>query len=262
PSGIPVQGGTGVTTSIASSLSVLQGIYPEKPRLVHRLDRTTSGLLILARTRKAAQDLTLRFHNGTSPGSEDDPAAPSKIVKKYLAIVSSAKPIKAASHDGSFRLQGDMLLTTTGKAQIIQMAPSDSSISSLAIKSVWPSLTDVVIVSQNFHSGTYWALLNLYPRTGRKHQLRVHCAQMLHAPILGDLKYSGAGPMVESRSAPRIYLHMAELELKDWVANTEDQASRIQKGESHRITKDGTLIVTGKPEDDMQRAMERLGFIK
>jgi 23S rRNA-/tRNA-specific pseudouridylate synthase len=37
---------------------------------------------------------------------------------------------------------------------------------------------------------------------------------ILLAPILGDLKYSGAGPMVESRSAPRIYLHMAELELK------------------------------------------------
>ncbi|KAF8931692.1 hypothetical protein BGZ58_007471 [Dissophora ornata] len=87
PPGIAVQGGTGVEISIDESLSVLQEEYPEKPRIVHRLDSTTSGLLILARTRKAAQDLASRFHNGTvsgsaSPATKKDVARGSDIQKK------------------------------------------------------------------------------------------------------------------------------------------------------------------------------------
>ncbi|KAF9143565.1 hypothetical protein BGX30_000091 [Mortierella sp. GBA39] len=267
PSGIPVQGGTGVTTSIDSSLSLLQGSYPEKPRLVHRLDRTTSGILVLARTRKAAQDLASRFREATDPNSKDDPSAPSRIQKKYFAIVGSAEPIKeprrrskAASSGGSFRLQGDMLMITNGKAQSIQMAPSKASNSSLATKSVWSSTTDVIIAAQNFHAGTYWALLGLYPRTGRKHQLRVHCAQLLRAPILGDIKYSDNGTRTENRKDPRIYLHMVELELKRWVPTTENQGARSQNGNSYRFTEDGTLVVTAKLEDDMQRTIKRLGL--
>ncbi|KAF8958669.1 hypothetical protein BGZ46_001912, partial [Entomortierella lignicola] len=65
PAGVAVQGGTGVEYSIDNALATLQYDFREKPRIVHRLDMTTSGLLILARTRKAAQDLTKRFHDGT-----------------------------------------------------------------------------------------------------------------------------------------------------------------------------------------------------
>lgn len=64
---------------------MLQGSYPDKPRLVHRLDRTTSGILVLARTRKAAQDLASRFREATDSNGKDDPNAPSRIQKKvYL----------------------------------------------------------------------------------------------------------------------------------------------------------------------------------
>lgn len=52
-------------------ISDLQGEYPEKPRIVHRLDRTTSGLLLLARTRKAAQELATRFHDGTAGATDN-----------------------------------------------------------------------------------------------------------------------------------------------------------------------------------------------
>ncbi|OAQ26649.1 pseudouridine synthase [Linnemannia elongata AG-77] len=266
PSGIPVQGGTGVTTSIASSLSLLQGNYPDKPRLVHRLDRTTSGILVLARTRKAAQDLSSRFREATDPNSKEDPSAPSRIQKKYFAIVGSAEPIKEprrkskpASSGEPFRLQGNMLMITDGKTQSIQMAPSNALKSSLTTKSIWPSTTDVVIAAQNFHAGTYWALLGLYPRTGRKHQLRVHCAQLLHAPILGDIKYSDNGTRTEKKD-PRIYLHMVELELKRWVAASENQGAWTQNGNSYRFTEDGTLVVTAKLENDMQRTMKQLGL--
>ncbi|KAF9326321.1 hypothetical protein BG006_010219 [Podila minutissima] len=65
PAGVAVQGGTGVQSSVDSSLSVLKFENPERPKIVHRLDKTTSGLLVLARTRKAAQDLAKRFHDGS-----------------------------------------------------------------------------------------------------------------------------------------------------------------------------------------------------
>lgn len=61
---------------------MLQNGNPDKPRLVHRLDRTTSGILVLARTRKAAQDLASRFREATDPNRKDDPRAPSRIQKK------------------------------------------------------------------------------------------------------------------------------------------------------------------------------------
>ncbi|KAF8926433.1 hypothetical protein BGZ52_005617, partial [Haplosporangium bisporale] len=66
PAGVAVQGGTGVQSSVDSSLSVLQFEYQNRPKIVHRLDKTTSGLLVLARTRKAAQDLAKRFHDGST----------------------------------------------------------------------------------------------------------------------------------------------------------------------------------------------------
>ncbi|KAG0274372.1 hypothetical protein BGZ95_009859 [Linnemannia exigua] len=268
PSGIPVQGGTGVTTSIDSSLSVLQDGYPEKPRLVHRLDRTTSGLLVVARTRKAAQDLASRFHSGanTVPGCNVE-GSTSRIQKKYIAIVGSAQPVKEpgrtskyASESKTFRLQGDMVMTTEGKTQTIQMASRIISKKSFTTKLLWPSATDVTIAAQNYHSGTYWALLNLHPWTGRKHQLRVHCAQLLNAPILGDIKYSGAEAKANDGTLPRIYLHMAGMELKGWVASAAGQETSTTEGKSHRITKEGTLVVTASLEDDMQRTIERLGL--
>ncbi|KAG0097231.1 hypothetical protein BGZ93_003187 [Podila epicladia] len=71
PAGVAVQSGTGVQSSVDSSLSVLQFENPERPKIVHRLDKTTSGLLVLARTRKAAQDLAKRFHDGSMGHGEE-----------------------------------------------------------------------------------------------------------------------------------------------------------------------------------------------
>ncbi|KAG9061926.1 hypothetical protein KI688_006643 [Linnemannia hyalina] len=227
PSGIPVQGGTGVTISIDSSLSLLQGSYPDRPRLVHRLDRTTSGILVLARTRKAAQDLASRFREAADPNSKDDPSAPSRIQKKYFAIVGSAEPIKeprqrskAASSGGSFRVQGDMLMITNGKAQSIQMAPSNASNSALATKSVWSSTTDVIIAAQNFHAGVF--IQGQVGNTNFESTVLSYCVvrgfmestRLQEAPILGDIKYSDNGTRTENKKDPRIYLHMVELELK------------------------------------------------
>ncbi|KAI8598854.1 pseudouridine synthase [Dissophora ornata] len=227
PPGIAVQGGTGVEISIDESLSVLQEEYPEKPRIVHRLDSTTSGLLILARTRKAAQDLASRFHNGTvsgsaSPATKKDVARGSDIQKKYVAIVRSKDSILGQAskgmqetEDGLRTMQADMAMVTQGKKQTIRMLEREpESMSGTTTNTIWPSKTDFRIANQSCRDGVYWALLHLYPQTGRKHQLRVHCAQLLNAPILGDIKYATEMDRRDSKQRPRIYLHMAELKLK------------------------------------------------
>ncbi|KAG0310211.1 hypothetical protein BGZ99_000591, partial [Dissophora globulifera] len=246
PYGVDVQGGTGVEQSIDGSLSSLQEGYPEKPRIVHRLDRSTSGLLILARTRKAAQDLARRFRDGAEEESGGDisdriidsdaetirtddttadisgtVAGPS-IQKKYVAIVGSKTRISSRSIEGITKtenglqtLQGNMLVMDNGRSQGIQMQNNDASHMDLSrAKAVWPSRTDFRIVSESFQEKRYWALLYLYPRTGRKHQLRIHCAQMLKAPILGDFKYGAEEYSKESKLKSRLHLHMAEITLK------------------------------------------------
>ncbi|KAF9931667.1 hypothetical protein FBU30_009728 [Linnemannia zychae] len=267
PSGVAVQGGTGVMASIDNSLELLQGNFPEKPRLVHRLDKTTSGILILARTRKAAQDLTSRFHLGTIASIDANASISPLIRKKYIAIVSSPESImKTAQMNGSlvsgefFRLEGDMLMVTDDKTQTIMMAPNGTTNTLLKPTSVWPSVTDVVIASQSYHSKTYWALLYLYPKTGRKHQLRIHCANLLNAPILGDSKYSKTKAKGGYNGAPRIYLHMGEIELKYWVAGNSNVEEAAPEGKNFRFTKDGSLIITVQMDDNMQDIIQHLGL--
>ncbi|KAF9927990.1 hypothetical protein BGZ67_007220 [Mortierella alpina] len=261
PAGVAVQGGTGVQNSIDGSLSVLQEGFPDRPRLVHRLDRTTSGLLILARTRKAAQELTRRFHDGTTGtgtagagdgdgiGEESRESGLQKMVSiidnyifslfmfafldaGYIAIVGSTHPRPIAgrmctnkdgnedpsSTDGQSRLSGNMIIVKEGKQERIEVQKENVDLTDGLARSsgpVWPSVTYFCIASQNVYNGMYYGVLRLYPRTGRKHQLRVHCAQLLKAPILGDKKYSDSKIMqIADESIGRIHLHMSKITLK------------------------------------------------
>ncbi|KAG0257537.1 hypothetical protein BG011_003896 [Mortierella polycephala] len=129
PAGIAVQGGTGIETSVDSSLQVLQDAHGQKPRLVHRLDKTTSGVLILARTRKAAQELTNRFHDGTMHSKQDNTLT-RKIEKKYIAIVGSNEPLLNTATDHLARLQVDMAVLTQGKQERIQILHQNNPLES------------------------------------------------------------------------------------------------------------------------------------
>ncbi|KAF9200992.1 hypothetical protein BGZ49_008777 [Haplosporangium sp. Z 27] len=263
PAGVAVQGGTGVEYSIDNALATLQYDFREKPRIVHRLDMTTSGLLILARTRKAAQDLTKRFHDGTIEAL--NLYGRKSIQKKYVAIVSSNQPIRyptqstSLTTEGLIRLQGDMIVAVQGKRQSIRMCSNDGvqSFASSKTAATWTSTTDIKIASQSTKDETYFAILHLYPRTGRKHQLRVHCAQLLNAPILGDSKYS-LEQTTERRGSNRIYLHMAELTLKDWLQEGSRAMPGVNRG--GRILKDGSLVLRALIPKDMQHEIDQLGL--
>ncbi|KAG0024057.1 hypothetical protein BGZ81_007839 [Podila clonocystis] len=258
PAGVAVQGGTGVQNSVDSSLSVLQFEYPERPKIVHRLDKTTSGLLVLARTRKAAQDLARRFHDGSTTTGYDGEEGEAGIQKKqYIAIVHSKQPLAIPLGESITRLNADMTTVVRGNTDSISVVDGSSAHPT----TLWPSTTDVRV--------NYWALLHLYPRTGRKHQLRVHCAQLLHAPILGDEKYSR--PVFEkgANESSRIHLHMSELVLKSWTASTKDQdsgpgiyAKKAQKhgGQVFRTLEDNSLLVRAVIPAEMKAEMVRLGL--
>ncbi|KAF9279217.1 hypothetical protein BGZ68_008061 [Mortierella alpina] len=281
PAGVAVQGGTGVQSSIDSSLSVLQQGFPDRPRLVHRLDRTTSGLLILARTRKAAQDLTKRFHDGTTGAGDNEEDRESGLQKMYIAIVRSASSTSIAgkmyedrdgdedrSTDGLSRLSGEMVIIKQGKQERIEIRKDNIDLTETLASSgpVWPSVTDFCIASQSFYKGMHYSVLRLYPRTGRKHQLRVHCAQLLKAPILGDTKYAESKDMpTADESKGRIHLHMAEIALKGWTKDKADKLGIItgqHPGDNRNCTvlEDGTLVVRAPLPGDMKRAMQRLGL--
>ncbi|KAF9349687.1 hypothetical protein BGX26_012056 [Mortierella sp. AD094] len=210
-----------------------------------------AGVAVQARTRKAAQDLTKRFHDGTIEAVDLEDKK--TIQKKYLAIVGSSQPIRypkletCMTTGGLLRLQGNMVAAVQGKRQSIRMQSDGNSVSMPSETGVvWTSTTDVRITSQNTKNETHFALLQLYPRTGRKHQLRVHCAQLLNAPILGDAKYNLEGT-IEGRKPSRVYLHMAELTLKGWLQDGSKVAPREEGESGYTILEDGSLIRNKSP---------------
>ena len=160
PAGLSVQGGTGQTKHVDAILAALLGETQSTPKLVHRLDKDTSGILVVAKNLKTAQFLTKAF-------------AQKQIQKTYWALVVGV-PEK---REGRINLPlekavtGDlekMIVTSEGKHAVTYYRVIDTL-------------------------GRAYAWLELEPHTGRTHQLRVHCAdpEGLNCPILGDGKYGG-----------------------------------------------------------------------
>lgn len=179
PSGLPVQDGRGIDRSLDSLLAVFARSNGKRPRLVHRLDAGTSGLIIVAKTQPAAAFLSAEF-------------AERRTKKTYIAIVDGAIPRgKAGSIDASL-----VKVQEAGRARMIVARPDRKG--ALRARTDWEIL-DI--------SGPY-AVVRLAPETGRMHQIRIHLAH-LGCPILGDLIY-GTG----KRDAPRLMLHALSLEVR------------------------------------------------
>ncbi|OAB56106.1 hypothetical protein AY600_18235 [Phormidium willei BDU 130791] len=179
PAGLAVQGGPKQAKNLDALLDHLTFEAAERPRLVHRLDRDTSGVLLLARSAPAARALTGAFKRDAAR-------------KAYWALVVG-KPPKAR---GLIRLA----LEKRGRPGGEKVAVDEGG---------KPAVTRYATIAAA--RGVTWLLL--MPLTGRTHQLRVHCAA-LGCPILGDGKYGGKAAFKPGLELPKtVLLHARELAL-------------------------------------------------
>jgi 23S rRNA pseudouridine955/2504/2580 synthase len=189
PYGLPVQGGPGITRHLDAMLDALRLGSEHRPRLVHRLDRDTTGVLLLARTPGTAGKLAALFRGRD-------------VEKTYWAVVAG-RPIPV---EGRI----DLPLKRVGGARGERTAPADRDDPEGA-----QAITDYQTLD---NAGQKLAWLELKPLTGRTHQLRVHCVA-IRAPILGDEKYEepdqnmAFSALIEGLSSD-LHLHARRLVLR------------------------------------------------
>lgn len=175
PPGMPVQGGVGIKYSVdVLAASSMKYDLSESPRLVHRLDQDSSGVLVLGRTQTSATILHSIFREKTSAALSDNTRR--ALQRKYWALV-----IGTPKHSkGLISAPLVKIVLDDGKSERITIARNTESTSSQH------ALTEYKVIKSS-PQGYTW--LELCPLTGRKHQLRVHCAEYLGTPIVGDYKY-------------------------------------------------------------------------
>lgn len=182
PAGLAVQGGAGVSRSLEDLLGAFAKSNGKRPRLVHRLDRDTSGVIVAARTKPAAAALSEAF-------------AQRRARKTYLAIVCGGAP---EPRNGAISLP--LKKSSSRGLDIMEVAHVGES-------GALSALTRYETLSATADA----ALLELAPETGRMHQLRAHLAA-IGRPIAGDAKYGGLFS-IGGIAVPRLMLHAAGLEL-------------------------------------------------
>ncbi len=200
PPGLPSQGGSKQTRHVDGLAEALKFGFEEKPRLVHRLDKDTSGILLLARTRTAASALsdTLRSHDTR------------KIY--WAAVAGTPHPRLGTIRYGLVKASGHGAGGEGEKMRCIHPREVEST------PDAKRATTDYAVLSALGGRVTWVALV---PVTGRTHQLRAHMAELGH-PIVGDGKYGGStqenlgdgwGAQLGGEISRKLHLHARYLNL-------------------------------------------------
>ncbi|MBQ3696021.1 MAG: RluA family pseudouridine synthase [Alphaproteobacteria bacterium] len=185
PAGLATQGGTKTTRHIDGLLDALRFDKDEKPHLVHRLDKDTSGVLVLARSANIAAKLTAAFKTRS-------------VHKVYWAVVAGTPIPPAGKIDAPLSKKQDRVVVD------------------------WQNGERAISVYQTIDTaGRNAAWLALSPLTGRTHQLRVHLTDVLKTPILGDNKY---GKKSFAQMGKGLHLHARAIDIKNPVTGKTIQA--------------------------------------
>lgn len=186
PFGLAVQGGSGMTRHIDGMLASMPNERGDRPVLVHRLDRDTSGVLLVAKTRRIAADLGAIFRSRQARKIywalvEGAPKPPQGRISLYLAKgedMGAARPPR----------RGEDARGTFEKMRVASHGDEDAR----------HSVTYYAIVDK---AAPRLAWLSMKPVTGRTHQLRAHAEAIGH-PIIGDPKYGSKPKNDPSRADP------------------------------------------------------------
>ena len=201
PAGLPVQGGSKQTRYIDGMTSALSFEREDRPRLVHRLDKDTSGVLILARTQAAASELTKAFrHKNTK--------------KIYWALVAGVPYPKIGSIKyGLLKARGH---GKDGSGERMHCVHPDEISVTEGAKRAQTNYATLCFLAKRA------AWMALVPITGRTHQLRAHMAELGH-PIIGDGKYGGSsqynqgegwGSALGDEISKKMHLHARSLTIQ------------------------------------------------
>lgn len=182
PSGLATQGGSGLKEHVDGMLDQLSFEKNTRPKLVHRLDRDTSGVLLVARTSQAAAGLSRALAGRDA----------SKI---YWALVKGVPKQKHGIVKAALAKEG-----VRGKGERMTVSEDDDAKF---------ALTEYAVMGQ---AGQEFAWVAARPVTGRTHQIRVHLAS-LGTPIVGDFKYGGTDAKGKGAIVDKLHLHARSIDI-------------------------------------------------
>jgi len=182
PSGLATQGGSGLKEHVDGMLDQLSFEKNTRPKLVHRLDRDTSGVLLVARTSQAAAGLSRAL-------------AGRDASKVYWALVKGVPKQKHGIVKAALAKEG-----VRGKGERMTVSEEDDAKF---------ALTEYAVMGQ---AGQEFAWVAARPVTGRTHQIRVHLAS-LGTPIVGDFKYGGTDAKGKGAIADKLHLHARSIDI-------------------------------------------------
>lgn len=211
PHGLAVQGGTNIKKHVDGMLDAFITRKGVRPRIVHRLDKDTSGVLILARSAEAARELGKLFKG--------------RDVKKIYWAVTVPAP---EQNDGT--VNAPLIKAGGGQKERIVIDDKEGK----------KAFTDFVVLERAAKQAAFVAF---WPRTGRTHQIRVHAADILGCPVLGDGKYGGEAAYLDGPGiSRRLHLHARRMVLP------------------HPVKKGTILDVSAPLPDDLLTSWHALGF--
>lgn len=183
PPGLAVQGGTKTGRHVDGLLDGLRLKNGERPRLVHRLDKDTSGVLLLGRSRAAAAMLGKALQGR-------------RVIKTYWALLKGVpSPVRGEIDQALAKRGGE-------GAERMGFAGHDDDDSKRAV-------TRYEVIE---NAGRKYCWAALWPLTGRTHQLRVHMAGIGHS-VIGDGKYGGEDAHPGGEISPKLHLHARQIEV-------------------------------------------------